>query len=154
MDKRRIVAFAIKAVGNDIKRFMDNITQDSEVTGMQRGILLFIGGSTGDVFQKDVEKRFNIRRSSASGMLQLMEKNGLIKREGVAHDARLKKLSLTEKAHTLRSEMIKELEQIERIMIEGIAQEELDVFFGVLQKISQNLTPGPGACPHDCMKTE
>ena len=140
MDKRRSVGFAIKAIGHDIKRFMDNITQDSEVTGMQRGILYFIGDSTEDVFQKDVEKQFNIRRSSASGILSLMEKNGLIRREGVANDARLKKLVLTDKAKTFRNKMIQEIEEIEKVIVQGITQEELDVFFSVLEKISKNVS--------------
>src|SRR5690606_41099126 len=33
------------------------------------------------VFQRDLEKQFNIRRATASGLLQLMERNGLLRRE-------------------------------------------------------------------------
>ena len=52
----------------------------------------------GDIYQKDVEKEFQIRRSTATGTLQILEKNGFIRREPVKQDARLKKLVPTDKA--------------------------------------------------------
>ena len=51
-----------------------------------------------DLRQKDFEQQFNIRRSTASNILALIEKNGLIQRESVPYDARLKKIVLTDKA--------------------------------------------------------
>ena len=47
-----------------------------------------------DIFQKDIEATFNIRRSTATGLLQCLEGNGFVKRVSVDYDARLKKLSL------------------------------------------------------------
>ncbi len=34
-----------------------------------------------EIFQKDIEAEFNIRRSTATGILKLMEKNGFINRQ-------------------------------------------------------------------------
>ena len=50
-----------------------------------------------DVFQKDFEENFGITRSTASKILSLMETKGLVARESVAGDARLKKITVTEK---------------------------------------------------------
>ena len=44
-----------------------------------------------DIFQKDLEKKFDLKRSSVSLMLNNMEKSDLIQRVPVAEDARLKK---------------------------------------------------------------
>ena len=49
-----------------------------------------------DTFPKDIEKEFSINRSTTSEMLKLMCKNGMITREEVDYDARLKKIVLTE----------------------------------------------------------
>ena len=38
-------------------------------------------------------------RSTVTGVVKLMERKGLIRRESVSSDARLKKLVLTEKRH-------------------------------------------------------
>ena len=50
----------------------------------------------GSTFPKDIEKEFSINRSTTSEMLKLMCKNGMITREEVDYDARLKKIVLTE----------------------------------------------------------
>ena len=50
-----------------------------------------------------------------------MEKNGLIHREAMADDARLKRIILDEKAA-------------------GIAEEDLDVFFRVIEKMLANIS--------------
>ena len=47
-----------------------------------------------DTFQKDIESEFSINRSTTSEMLKLMCKKGMIQRVPVAHDARLKKISI------------------------------------------------------------
>ena len=43
------------------------------------------------VFQKDIEATFNIRRSTATGLLQCFRGNGFVKRVSVDYDARFKK---------------------------------------------------------------
>ena len=55
-------------------------------------------GKEKDIFQKDLEKEFDLKRSSVSLLLNNMEKSDLIQRVPVAEDARLKKIILTEKA--------------------------------------------------------
>ena len=71
--------------------------------------------------------------------LNLMEKNGLIKRESVQEDARLKKLVLTGKAIDLSNRITEDLESKERLMARGLTKQELDTFFTVLEKIKANL---------------
>ncbi len=93
----------------------------------------------GDVFQRDLEARFNIRRSTATGILKLMEKNGLIVRETVEYDARLKRLVLTEKAVKLHETIVREIDIIENTMRQGLSQEEFDSFFNTIEKIKKNL---------------
>ena len=50
-----------------------------------------------DIYQKDIEKYFLVGRSTVTNSIQLMEKKGLVRREFVECDARLKKVLLTEK---------------------------------------------------------
>ena len=50
-----------------------------------------------DIYQKDLEMKFGISRSTVTNILQLMEKKGYIRRVSVEKDARLKKLELTER---------------------------------------------------------
>ena len=56
---------------------------DDGLTTMQKHVLKFILLETlhREIYQKDVEEEFQIRKSTATGILQLMEKNGFIYRE-------------------------------------------------------------------------
>lgn len=93
----------------------------------------------GDVFQRDLEAAFTIRRPTASGILRLMEENGLIRRESVPHDARLKKLIATDKALTLIRQADQAMADAEADLIRGISQEDLAHFDRILLQMEQNL---------------
>lgn len=140
MDKNSEIGFKIKAISNEFKRFIDRQLGNDDGTGMHYGILHFIQRQERDVYQRDIEKEFHIRRSTATGMLQLMEKKGLIRRESVDYDARLKKLIVTEKAIESTWAINQEAEKLELQIREGISEEDLDVFFKVLDKISKNIS--------------
>ena len=95
--------------GHDVGRLINTLShqlkrqmcvqeeEDSLTTNMQRLVLHYIlfQSLQRDIYQKDVEKEFQIRRSTATGTLQILEKNGFITREPVKQDARLKKLMPT-----------------------------------------------------------
>ena len=93
-----------------------------------------------DVFQKDIEQYFSIGRSTVTNIIQLMERKGYIARESVEHDARLKKVVLTEKG-IRNQEMLEDLvESLDTRLVDGITDEELYVFYSVIEKLKRNLT--------------
>lgn len=111
------------------------------LTTMQKHVLKFILLETlhRDIYQKDVEEEFQIRKSTATGILQLMEKNGFICRECSAKDARLKRIVPTEKAEILRREILENIRAMEKQLSEGIPEEDFKVCVNVLWKMFDNL---------------
>ncbi|MCQ5128975.1 MarR family transcriptional regulator [Butyricicoccus faecihominis] len=141
--KQRIGA-ELGMLNNLIKRQMACMMAGSDIdciTGMQSMVLHYLIQSEGqgDRFQKDIETQFAMRRSTATGILQLMEQHGLVRREQSAHDARLKRLVLTDKARALNQEIHQGLEATEALMQRGVTQEELEIWFAVCEKIRVNL---------------
>lgn len=115
--------------------------QEFKLTGMQKLFLGYIWTHKDeDVFQRDLEQEFSIRRATATGILQLMEKNGYIIRTTSERDARLKKITLTDKAHKIHKYSMAQIKNIEEQMRSGISERELNIFFDVLDKIKVNLT--------------
>ena len=106
---------------------------------MQRWIIGFVCDAENDVFQRDIEKEFDIRRSTATTILQLMEKRGLIIREPTDYDARLKKIVLTEKSLEIERQVRENISSYEKKMRENISDEEIDDFFALIERIKQNL---------------
>lgn len=93
------------------------------------------------VFQKDLEAAFHIRRSTATGILQIMVRDGLLVREPVEGDARLKRLVLTPIAMEQLAEMRQDILRVEQKATAGLTPEELETLFALLDKVMGNLTP-------------
>lgn len=92
-----------------------------------------------EIFQKDIEKQFGLCRSAVTNAIQVMEKKGYLRREAVEQDARLKKVMLTEKGLHAHETIVSMIDQINEKTVEGITDEELEVFFCVIDKLEKNL---------------
>ena len=140
MEKRNI-GFEIKILSNLMKRRMEKeIGFDNNITGNHTYILDFLNQQKNkDIFQKDIEKEFQIRRSTATGILNTMEKNGLIKRVVCKEDARQKKIVVTEKGTKLQEESFKKMQEFEDNLKNSLTEKELNEFFNTLDKIKNKL---------------
>ena len=142
MNEKKYIGIELSRASNVIKRsFCSSETSRKidEATEKNSWIIGFIASNSDrDVFQRDIEEKFSVRRSTVSSMLKLMEKKGLVVRESVGYDARLKKLTLTLKALEMYKEMMANIERDERNLREGLSEEELKEFFRILEKIRKN----------------
>ncbi len=134
----------ISKINHIISRKLDEAvikSIDANLTVSQAYVIDFISyeGENKDIFQKNLEEEFDLKRSSISLMLSNMEKNDLIKRVPVAEDARLKKLMLTEKSVKLHENISKAIDSVENKLSENITQEEVEVFQRVIDKIRNSL---------------
>lgn len=131
----------INILSHKIKKRMNANMQSLGLTGVQSRIMhyILVKCADGPVFQRDVESAFGMSRSTATGILQLMEKNGLIVRESVASDARLKSLILTEKAMLLDAQVGEYLHQTEQCLTKGLSSTQLELFLQAARQMSENL---------------
>lgn len=115
--------------------------EDDELTPMQRHILNYILLETlhRDIYQKNIEEEFQIRKSTVSGILKLIEKNGFIYRESVKEDARLKRILPTKKAEAMRPSILEHIHETEIRMTEGVSEQDLFLCKKVLYQMCQNL---------------
>lgn len=92
-----------------------------------------------EIYQKDIEKYFNIRRSTATGLLNSLEKNGYITKEPVENDKRMKKIKATEHAYSTVEKIDNHVIQLEKIMLDGIDEKEVKQFRNTISKMTLNL---------------
>jgi len=112
-----------------------------EVTGTNMRIIRFLKANENrDIYQKDVEKEFGITRSTASRVLVLMEEKGLVKRLSVEHDARLKKLILTEKSMKMGEAMRQIGEKTDAKLLEGFSEEEKEQLYAFIDRMVENVS--------------
>ena len=131
-------------LSNLVRRRIDNELNQSgvEVTGSQARIIGFLYRQIQirNVYQRDIEEEFDIRRSTVTNTLQLLERNGYISRVSVDEDARLKKILLTDKGigihKVLRTNILKVEEELNNIYTIGELKELyylLDKLYAVLE---------------------
>ena len=132
----------IKLLSNYLNRRLlqiPAIKNQQDITPVQGMILGFIVEEESDIFQKDIEQTFTLRRSTVSGVLSSMEDAGLIIRERVESDARLRKITATEKGKKQHSLIKSELSAIEYQITAGLSDEEITAFLHTAEKIKRNL---------------
>lgn len=92
-----------------------------------------------DIYQRDIEKEFSVTRSAVTAVVKKMENCGYIERVEVKHDARLKKLVITDKGEEMYKKIIESFQKTDSIITEGVYEEEYEVFMTVCRKIRDNL---------------
>ena len=141
MDKEIHIGRKIIILSKRLKRRLDNGTSKYGITGVQSRILGFISHNSEkrDIFQKDIEEELDIRRSSVTSVLQLMEKNGCIERVSVSTDARLKKIIITEKGTEIQRNVWNLILELEKSLTDELSDEELDVLASLIDRLSNKI---------------
>ena len=153
MKHQNELGFRIGILSNLIHRRIDQAihsVQENPCTGMQGHIMGYLYRNRGrDVFQRDLQEWLSVRRSTVTGLLQLMEKRGLITRESVAQDARLKKIALTPLGIRMHEEVGQVIHQVEDSIRDILSPEERETFLHLCEKLQAALES-----PENPKKTE
>lgn len=131
----------INMLAHKLKKRMNAAVAEFGITGVQSRVMRYVMEECGKgpVFQKDVEKAFGMSRSTTTGILQLLEKNGILRRESVPEDARLKSLVPTERAAQIHARVQACIRENEALMTKGLSPGQLLLFTEVLEQMSVNL---------------
>ena len=93
-----------------------------------------------------MREAFQIRRSTVTGIIKLIEQKGYITRTSVESDARLKQLVPTEKAEALRPRIVEHIKKCEAALSAGIPDDKLHVCREVLCQMLDNLAASKCNC--------
>lgn len=131
----------INMLCNRLRRHSCKFQEQLGLTREQGNILSFVllEGERHKLYQKDVEKEFDLRPSTATGLLNALEKKGLLCRINDDQDGRYKILHATEQGELLRKSLQEEICELEANLIRGIEAEELESFKRVSEKMLKNL---------------
>lgn len=134
------VAHLIKVASNEISRNINDFAQKYSLTGTQVQIIYYlVNSSKTDIFQKDIEKEFNIRRSTTTNILKTMEKNDLIIRRSVDSDSRLKRIVLSDKSKYIQDDIERFMDKNDQEILSALGALERHSFIHALKKIPQKL---------------
>ena len=143
MQREKNIGFNIRRLSNYIKRDIEKSADTGKIVlpkGVNGWAIHYLyDNREKQIFQRDFEERFSIRRSTASNILKTMEQNGFIIRQGVESDARLKKIILTDKAVKIHEEIMKDIERRETLLRKGFSDSEIEQFLSMIDRFINNL---------------
>lgn len=140
MEHDKHAARYISKLSNKLRRKIDAFSSRESFSGSQGRVLHFILAQSNDVFQKDIEEEYSLRPPTASELLKKMERNGLIYREAMASDARMKRIIVSDKALQYKDMVLADITALEDELTKDIPQNELDIFFKVIEKMLDNIS--------------
>ncbi|MFH5810279.1 MarR family winged helix-turn-helix transcriptional regulator [Companilactobacillus sp. FL22-1] len=136
----RDVAHLIKVASNEISRQINTFAAKYGLTGTQLQIIHYLSQSpVENIYQKDIEQEFNIRRPTATKILQTMEKADLINRYHAKADSRLKRIVLSSKAKELVTPIDQFMNENNQKILSTLGALERHSFVRALSKIPQKL---------------
>lgn len=136
------ICVELRALVHQIMRYVQSRTDVinvERITGTNGWIIAYIAQSDGDVYQRDLEKAFGITRSTASKVVDLMAQKGLVEKQSVINDGRLKRLALTPKASELCGIINTECQKVEKELLKGFEEAEIKQLLGYLCRIKGNI---------------
>ena len=156
MEKADSVGYKLRLIHNQIHKRMEynktkNEYDTGDLTRMQRFTMGYMHrNKEKEIYQKDIEAEFAISRATASNMLTVMERKGLIIREPVEHDARLKKLVLTERAERMHQQVDCDMMETEELLTRGMNEDDKRILHQYLDTMLQNLVGEEGDATTTC----
>lgn len=113
--------------------------QSEKLTQVQVHVLMYIHRHEGQVFQKDIEQHLKVRRSTASQILNVLERESYVERMRLESDARMKEIVVTDKTLALIDSMERHMKETESMLRVNISDNDMETFFKVIDQIKENL---------------
>ncbi len=139
MDRK--IGLEIRSASQKIKQNVEEnrIKSGIDLTHIQARILLYISKQEKAVYQKDIEKLLHIRRSTATEILNILERDGYIIRTRASYDRRLKEIQITPSSLDIVSELDCHIDDLENSLKKDIKKEDLEIFYKVLDQVKKNI---------------
>ena len=131
----------IKKINGDIFRGISNRYKEMnmDITPMHAKIIMTLYKSSEPLCQKDLEEPMSCNKSTMSSVISTMEKNGLLTRNVSDFDSRINYLKLTEKGLEIAEFLKEDRAYTEKILTDGISEQEYTAFMTVVARIRKNL---------------
>ena len=136
--KDDLIGFNTVRTARKIQRLLNLNLKSYKVTSEQWGVLkrLF---ENDHVNQKDLSERADKDQATLTKILDLLEKQELVRRESNPDDRRAFLICITEKGKRLVEELIPLVEDIFTKVTGSIKPEQLEVYVSVLNQIQENI---------------
>lgn len=132
------VFFSINALVRDLNKVWEAQFSETGLTPPLGYMLAAVLEEPG-MSQKEIAQHLHLERSTVTRFLDTLEGKGLIKREAAAEDARVIRVSASEKGKALKVKLMKALKKVGEALDGRVAGQDVDALLKVSAKVREKL---------------
>jgi MarR family transcriptional regulator, organic hydroperoxide resistance regulator len=117
------------------RRITKEVARRVELTGPQVTVLKVLEG-VGDLSLSELSERIRAQNSTVTGIIDRMEREGLVVRARSTEDRRVINIRLTDKGAKIAREIAVEPMEVFRSALESLSPDEMQELFKILTKIA------------------
>ena len=123
----RRLFFLLSAGARRVQRWIDaELAGMGGLTQAQSGLLFFLG-KDGGVLIGEAAQALDVAPSAMTGLVDRMERGGLVERRADPDDGRSQRLFLTQSGREARAQALHGLKELNTTLTEGFSEAEVDI---------------------------
>lgn len=131
----------IKMISNNFDKLLNHRITDIQLTSAQCDVLAYLHHhQDSEVNPVDLERAFHMQKPTVSGILKRLEEKKFIRMLPGSTDSRYKRIVLTAKAMEHHQLVIKNIDELNLVMFDGISDEEKEELWRLLSRMLNNIT--------------
>lgn len=138
MEFKNCINYMLTVAQHEVFQQLATRLEVYDITPGQYGVLNYLW-ENGQGTPKDLAQVLVLETSTISGVLDRMQKKGLIDRQIAANDRRSIEVVLTPESERIKDGVLKIVEDLNHSVFEGVAPEDKEVLFTQLRRIA-NIT--------------
>ena len=141
-DSRTHLGFLCDCLSREVKNAVNRGLKDAKglsAASKYGWLLAYFVRQTEPIFQRELENIFHLPKSTLADMIQLLEKEELIKKVPFEEDGRKKQIVVTDKGREINLITEAQIMEVEDCMTKNISDEEIEMVVTVLEKMQQNV---------------
>lgn len=139
MDFEKDIAFAISIASKSMADSFNNVVAKYGVTRSQCVAMYHISKAE-TINQKELAQNMHIRESTMTGLLDRLERDGLIERKVDTDDMRKKSIFLSQKGRSKLDKVIEMSLNFSDNVVEGISKKDQDKFYQIMKMMVESTT--------------
>jgi DNA-binding MarR family transcriptional regulator len=129
---------AIVYLSTESRRITKELARRADLTGPQLTVLKMLEG-LGDLSLSDLSERIRAQNSTVTGIIDRMEREGLVLRSRSTEDRRVVRIKLTDKGARIARDIAVEPMEIFRSALESLTPAEMSDLLRILTKIARRV---------------
>lgn len=136
MNQEKSMIVQIKRICIEVEKLSSNRLQPYELTHTQFTTMKYIyQNEQAQIRQIDIERHFSLTNPTVTGILQNLEKKGMIERFQNPEDSRSKLIKATQKAEDMKEDLMLLGDELEKDVTKELTTEEKEQLNYLLKKL-------------------